>query len=157
MNLYLKTQKGTPPNNHHTINIYAGVAKKEIEQSKRVTQRKITSNLSKDEKVALKVLSKRDDIMITNVDEGNAEVIMEVNDYVREANCKLNDSKNYKVLAKDPTTTNNNLFNQTIDIFKKEQLINEYISNELKNQSSRTPEFTYLQKFTKKATQVVLW
>ena len=38
--------------------------------------------------------------MITNVDEGNAEVIMEVNDYVREANCKLNDSKNYKVLAK---------------------------------------------------------
>ena len=65
--------------------------------------------------------------MITNVDEGNAEVIMEVNDYVREANCKLNDSKNYKVLAKDPTTTNNNLLNQTIDIFKKEQLINEYI------------------------------
>ena len=49
--------------------------------------------------------------MITNVDEGNAEVIMEVNDYVREANCKLNDSKNYKVLAKDPTTTNNNLLN----------------------------------------------
>ena len=88
--------------------------------------------------------------MITNVDEGNAEVIMEVNDYVREANCKLNDSKNYKVLAKDPTTTNNNLLNQTIDIFKKEQLINEYISNALKNQSSRrTPEFHISPKIHK--------
>ena len=44
-----------------------------------------------------------------------------------------NDSKNYNVLAKDPTTTNNDLVNQTIHRFTKKQLINENIANGLKN------------------------
>ena len=66
---------------------------------------------------------------------------MELNDYIREAKRRLNDSKNYKVLAKDPTTTNNDLVNQTIDRFKKEQLINENIADGLKNQSPRTRQF----------------
>ena len=57
---------------------------------------------------------------------------MDVIDYIMEAKRQLNDSKNYKVLAKDPTATNNNLINQTIDRFTKEQLINE-------NLSPRTP------------------
>ena len=35
---------------------------------------------------------------------------------------KLNDSKNYKVLAKDPTTTNNDLVNQTINRFTKKTI-----------------------------------
>ena len=47
----------------------------------------------------------------TNADKGGAVVIMDVNDYVREAKRQLNDSKNYKVLVKDPTTTNNDLIN----------------------------------------------
>ena len=60
-------------------------------------------------------------------------VTMDVNDYIREAKRQLNNSKNYKVLAKDPTTTNNNLVNQNIDRFTKEQLINENIANGLEN------------------------
>ena len=40
---------------------------------------------------------------------------MDVNDYVREAKLELNDSENYKVFAKDHTTTNNDLVNETID------------------------------------------
>ena len=52
---------------------------------------------------------------------------------------KLNDPRNYKVLAKDPTRTNNNLTNQTVDRFTKEQLINDNIANGLKNPSPRTP------------------
>ena len=63
---------------------------------------------------------------------------MDVNDYIREAKRQPNDSKNYKVLAKDPTTTNNDLVNQTNDRFKKENLINENIANGLKNPSRRT-------------------
>ena len=91
--------------------------------------KKIRSNFSKDEKVALKDLSKRADIIITNAD-----------DYIREANHQLNDPRNYKVLAKDPTTTSNDLTNQTIDRFTK-QLINENIANGLKNPSPRTTQF----------------
>ena len=59
-----KNKKWTPPNNHHTINTYVGAFKKDIEQSKTVTPRKIRPNLSKDEKLALKDLSKRDDILL---------------------------------------------------------------------------------------------
>ena len=124
-----------------------------MEQSKTVPPRKIRSNLSKDGKVALKDLSKRHDIIITNADKGGAVVIMDINDYIREAKRQLNDPRNYKVLAKDPTTTNNDLINQTIDRFTKEQLINENIANGLKIHHLEPSSFTYLQKSTKKGTR----
>ena len=137
-----KNKKWTPPNNHHTINTYVEAVKKDIEQRKTLTPRKIRPNLRKDEKLALKVLLKRDDIIITNVDKGGAVVIMDVNNCTREAKPQLNDSKNYKVLTKDHTTTNNNnLINQTFVRFTKEQLINENIANGLKNPSPRTLQF----------------
>ena len=122
--------------------------KKDLEQSKTVTPRQIRPNLSKDEKVALKDLSKWDDI-ITNADKGGAVVIMDVNDYIRESKRQLNEPRNYKVLAKDPTTTNNDLINQTIDRFTKEQLINDNIANGLKNPSPRTPQFYISPKIHK--------
>ena len=53
-------------------------------------------------KLALKELSKRDYIIITNVDNGDPVVIMTVNDDVREAKHQINDSKNYKLFKKDP-------------------------------------------------------
>ena len=61
--------------------------------------------------------------------------------------------KNYKVLAKDPTTTNDDLVNQAIDRFTKEQLINENIANGLKNPSSRTPQFFISPKIHKEGNQ----
>ena len=67
--------------------------------------------------------------------------IKHVNVYIREAKRQLNDPRNYKVLAKDLTTTNNDLINQIIDRFTKEQQINDNIANGLKNLSPRTPQF----------------
>ena len=90
-----KNKKWTPPNNHHTINTYVEAVKKDIKQSKTDPPSKIRSNLSKDEKVALKDLSKRDDIIITNASKGGAVVIMNVNDYIREAKRQLNNPRNY--------------------------------------------------------------
>ena len=139
----------TPPSNHHTINTYVEAVKKVIEQTKTVPPKKITSNLSKDEKVALKDLSKRDNIIIANADKGGAVVIMDVNDYIREAKRQLNDPRNYKVLAKNPTATNNDLINQTINRFKKEQWINDNIANGLKNPSPRTLQFYIFPKIDK--------
>ena len=66
---------------------------------------------------------------------------MDVNDNVTEAKPQLNGSKNYTVLAKDRTTTNNGLLNQTINRVKKEQLINENIANGLKNPNPRATQF----------------
>ena len=86
-----KPKKWTPPNNHHTINTYAEAVKKDIQQSKTVTPRNIRLNLSKCEKLALKDLSKRDDIIIANADKGDGVVITDVNYYIREAKRQLND------------------------------------------------------------------
>ena len=44
-----------------------------------------TPNLSKDEKVALKDLSKWVETIITNTDKGEAAVIMDRNGYITEA------------------------------------------------------------------------
>ena len=74
---------------------------------------------------------------------------MNVNDYIREAKRQLNDPKNYKFLAKDPTTTNNDLVNRTIDRFTKEELVNENIVNWLKNPSPITPQFYISPKIHK--------
>ena len=68
-------------------------------------------------------------MIITNADKGGAVVIMDVKDYIRQAKRQLNNSKNYKVLTKDPTATNNDHVNQTIARFTKEQLINENIAS----------------------------
>ena len=61
----------------------------------------------------------------------------------------LSDPKNYKILAKDPTTTNNDLVNQTINRFTKKQLINGNISNGLKNPSTRIPQLHMSPKIHK--------
>ena len=98
-------------------------SQKRYQAKKKSSTKKIKSNLHKDKKVSLNDLSKPDDIIITNAD-----------DYIRKAKRLLNDPRNYKVLAKDLTTTNNGLINQAIDRFTKEQLINENIANGLKNQ-----------------------
>ena len=80
---------------------------------------------------------------------------MDANDYIREAKSLLNDSKNYKVLAKDLATTNKvidsqyDLVNQTSDRFTKEHLINENIANGLKNPSPRTRQFYISPKIHK--------
>ena len=76
-----KNKEWTPPKNLHTISTYVEAVKKDIEQSKTVPSRKIRSNLNKDKKVALKDLSKRDEIIITNANKGGAVVIMDANDY----------------------------------------------------------------------------
>ena len=84
-------KKWTSPNKHHTIKTFVEAVKKDIKQSKTVPPKKIRSNLSKDKKVALKGLSKRDDSIITNADKGGTVVIMDVNDYIREAKRQLNE------------------------------------------------------------------
>ena len=46
-------------------------------------------NLSKIEEDALQNLTKRDDIIITKADKGGAIIIVDVDDYVQEANRQL--------------------------------------------------------------------
>ena len=62
-------------------------------------------------------------MLITNVDNGGAVVILETKDYINEASRQLNVTFNFKDLPNDRTVTHNKLINETIDRFKQEQLI----------------------------------
>ena len=66
----------------------------------------------------------RDDIVICNA-EGNAVVILEVEDCIKEANRQLGDTTFYKELSHDPTKLHAELVNGTIGNFKKERILDE--------------------------------
>ena len=59
------------------------------------------------EREAVKELSKREDIIINNADKGGAVVIVDTNDYIKEAERQLDDKDNYHILLQDPTLDNN--------------------------------------------------
>ena len=91
----------------------------------------------------------RDDIVICNADKGNAVVILDVEDYIKEANRQLGDTTFYKILSHDPTKLHAELVNGTIDYFKKERILDEKIANALKATDVKTPHFYLLPKIHK--------
>ena len=92
----------------------------------------------------MKELSEREDIIITKADKGGAVVIVDVKDYIKEAEQQLNNTENYKKLQEDPTATNMKLVNDKIERFKKQKLINEKVPKGLERNDPKTPKF-YLQ------------
>ena len=106
-------------------------------------------NLSKGEQKAMEELAKRKDIIITNADKGGAVVIMDVEKYINEANRQLSDKRNYKKLQEDPTLQHSNLVNDTIDRFKKENLLSKKLADGLKSVNPKTPKFYISPKIHK--------
>ena len=88
-------------------------------------------NLYEGEQKAMEELTKRKDIIITNADKGGPVVIMDVEKYINEANRQLSDERNYKKLQEDPTLQHSNLVNNTIDRFKKENIISKKLADRL--------------------------
>ena len=52
------------------------------------------NNLTKSERTSMKELSERVDIIITKADKGGAVVIVDVKDYIKQAERQLNNTKN---------------------------------------------------------------
>ena len=78
-------------------------------------------------------LSKREDIIITKVDKGVVVAIVTVKDYMKEAKRQLNNTKNYRTLEEDPTTTNMKLENDITESLKKQKIKKlEKIAEDLK-------------------------
>ena len=68
-------------------------------------------------------------------------VIIDVEDYVKEAEHQLNNKDAYKKLQYDPTQTHTRLVNDTISRFKNDKLITENIAKGLQVQQLETPKF----------------
>ena len=81
------------------------------------------SNLTKGEIDWLNKFKNWDDMIITKADKGGAVVIMNVDDYIKKANRQLNNTEFYTKVVTNPTTTDNDMVNNTIWKFVKEKLL----------------------------------
>ena len=75
------------------------------------TNRPNYSNLSVKEQKALQKLQSRDDNVIIDTDKGGAVVILDVEDYIKEAERQLRNTENFKRLNHNQTTTNSETVN----------------------------------------------
>ena len=78
---------------------------------------------------------------------------MDVEKYINEANRQLSDKCNYEKLQEDPTRQQSNLVNDSIDRFKKENLISNKLADGLKSVNPKTPKFYISPKIHKENNQ----
>ena len=71
--------------------------------------------MSNNKKEALKTLSEREDIIITKADKRDGVVIIDVDDYVREAYRQLDNTEFHKKLPNDTTEITRTEVNTSID------------------------------------------
>ena len=110
------------------------------------------SNLSSEERVALKNLSKRKDIIVKAADKGGALVVWRADLYQKEALRQLSDTSFYAKVDKDLTSTNQQIVKSTInDLIVKQELLLI-----LSSQLLELHVFTFYLKFTNLATQADL-
>ena len=107
------------------------------------------NNLTFDEKRALDQLSQRTDILICKADKGGATVILDVKDYIREANRQLGDKNFYRKLDSDPTNTHLELVSNAIDTLQRQNHLHKKIAEGLKQPVARTPRLYLLPKIHK--------
>ena len=87
-------------------------------------------NLTKPERNVLNSLKKRDDIIITIANKGGAIVIIDVNDYLKEAHRQLKDEDFYAELIHNPTSNHRDII--------KEKLISKQLGKNLMNKNTQS-------------------
>ena len=128
-----------PPNPHHTVQTFITAIEKDLLNN--IRNKETNPNLSKEEINSLNKLKIRDDIIITHADIGGAVVIIDVNDYIKETNRQLSDTKCYTKLPSDLTSLNAKIINETINKFVKENLLANNLGKLLINEEPKTPKF----------------
>ena len=73
---------------------YIEATQRELEKELKKMKEKPYNNLTKSERTSMKELSERVDIIITKADKGGAVVIVDVKDYIKQAERQLNNTKN---------------------------------------------------------------
>ena len=87
--------------------------------------------------------------IITKADKGGAAVIVDVDDYVQEANQQLDNKDFYKKLTIATNKINRIKVNRTINELKSLHLLDEKIVNDLLSSEAKTPQFKMLSKVHK--------
>ena len=82
--------------------------------------------------------------IIKKADKGGAAVIVDVDDYVQEANQQLYNKDFYKKLTIDTTKINRVKVNRTINVLKSSHLLDEKIANDFLYEHKHINRFSNL-------------
>ena len=134
----------------HTVDTFTQAFQNDLEKEEQILKQVPRSNLSKKEKDALKTLSKREDIIITKADKGGAVAIIDVHDYVKEANRQLDNTEFYKKLPNHTTELNRTQVNTYIEELKTLGILDEKTANNLNSSGVKTAQFRMFPKIHKK-------
>ena len=99
---------------------------KELEsEANKIELKNSKSNLTKQEKIAIKTLKNDNNIIIKPADKGGATVIMNKKDYIQEANRQLSNTLHYKKLSEPIHPKISNKVNSIINNLHKHKYLNK--------------------------------
>ena len=108
-------------------------------------------NLSKQERMALRLLKKNDNVIISKANKGDSVVILPTTKYVELAHKHLNDRETYQLLSEDPTQEVCQQFVQYLNTCKEKGVITAKQFDESKPpQNVETQTMYFLPKVHKK-------
>ncbi len=110
------------------------------------------SNISPEERAALKSLKQDADISILPADKGRATVIMNSTDYKQKAKELLSDTKTYKPLPKDPTKEYKAQLREKLNSLKEQKKIDKKKYLQLMPTAEIPPRFYATPKIHKVGT-----
>ena len=145
----VKNRKWTSKETHHTLKTFIDLVQHDLNELKTKKVKNHKNNLSNGEQEAMKHLAKRWDLIIITTDKGNAVVIMDTENYIKEANRPLSDKSNYKTLQIEHTLQQNKIVNDILDQYKNENLLSKQTAEGLKVINPKTPKFYIIPKMHK--------
>ena len=139
-----------PKDIHHSVKTFIESVDRDLQKETNETTPERKQNLTKGGIQSLHNLKERDDIIITKADKGGAVVIINVDDYLKEAKRQLGNTEFYHKLDQDLTETHAHIVNETIRKFAKEKLLKEHVAKVLTIDEPKTAKFYLLPKVHKK-------
>ena len=107
------------------------------------------SNLTKDERQAIKRLKTDENIVILPADKGRVTVVMDKTDYYDKMDALVNDKRTYQVLKRDPTPALQRKLNSKLLDLKKTDAIDIQRYNRLRCRVPQPPKLYGLPKLHK--------
>ena len=115
--------------NYHTINTFIEAVVNNLKEILEYKQTLPWNNISKAEKTILNEFSKKEDLVFSKADKGRATVIVDVKNYIKKANQILSNENYYKKLSQNLTQEHTKIFNDTVEIFQRQQFLWQLKSN----------------------------
>ena len=137
------------PSREPYINSYVEKLRQDIKEEICYRHRFQRNNLNRRERTALKRLSSNKDIIIKPADKGRATVILNTDDYIKEAMRQLSNEEYYKRVEKDFTLPHELVINQCINELINSGDLPMDTGQLLRPTDSRSPIFYMLPKIHK--------